>query len=121
MVMFVFADLTNVCNVAIFTCIYCIYLSLLYLFAFIVFICLCCMYLSLLYLFVFAMFMYIWVHVQYKRLSSYFRDILDQYGTAVDAAIATLICCSVRVPQSMGIGGGTCFKFQSILYHENSS
>ena len=102
MVMFVFADLTNVCNVAIFTCIYCIYLSLLY-------------------LFVFAMFMYIWVHVQYKRLSSYFRDILDQYGTAVDAAIATLICCSVRVPQSMGIGGGTCFKFQSILYHENPS
>uniref|UniRef100_A0A8D0F6A8 Gamma-glutamyltransferase 5 n=1 Tax=Strix occidentalis caurina TaxID=311401 RepID=A0A8D0F6A8_STROC len=37
------------------------------------------------------------------------RDILKSGGTAVDAAIAGLICTSVMNPQSSGLGGGVIF------------
>ncbi|NWY53403.1 GGT5 hydrolase, partial [Chionis minor] len=37
------------------------------------------------------------------------RDILKSGGTAVDAAIAGLICTSVMNPQSSGLGGGVVF------------
>ncbi|XP_051949632.1 gamma-glutamyltransferase 5a isoform X1 [Xyrauchen texanus] len=37
------------------------------------------------------------------------RDILQSGGSAVDGAIATLVCTTIIHPQSMGIGGGSIF------------
>uniref|UniRef100_A0A8C3TK36 Gamma-glutamyltransferase 5 n=1 Tax=Chelydra serpentina TaxID=8475 RepID=A0A8C3TK36_CHESE len=44
-----------------------------------------------------------------KICSDIGRDILRRKGSAVDAAIAALVCTSVLNPQSMGLGGGVIF------------
>uniref|UniRef100_A0A8C3CRL9 Glutathione hydrolase n=1 Tax=Cairina moschata TaxID=8855 RepID=A0A8C3CRL9_CAIMO len=49
-------------------------------------------------------------------LPFYHRDILKSGGTAVDAAIAGLICTSVMNPQSSGLGGGVVFT----IYNANT-
>ncbi|XP_061866214.1 glutathione hydrolase 5 proenzyme [Colius striatus] len=43
------------------------------------------------------------------------RDILKSGGTAVDAAIAGLICTSVMNPQSSGLGGGVVFTIYNAI------
>ncbi|PKU40868.1 hypothetical protein llap_8829 [Limosa lapponica baueri] len=57
------------------------------------------------------------------------RDILKSGGTAVDAAIAGLICTSVMNPQSSGLGGGVVFTIYNastepcnfVSYQQSSS
>ncbi|XP_034294457.1 glutathione hydrolase 5 proenzyme isoform X2 [Pantherophis guttatus] len=44
-----------------------------------------------------------------RRCSEVGRDILKRGGSAIDAAIAALVCTSVLNPQSMGLGGGVIF------------
>ena len=46
------------------------------------------------------------------NLSLIYRDVMKKGGSAVDSAIATLLCVGVHNSQSMGVGGG----FFMIIY-----
>lgn len=45
--------------------------------------------------------------VPMNSLEMFLRNMLEHGGSAVDGAIASLLCTSVVNPQSMGIGGGS--------------
>lgn len=51
-----------------------------------------------------------------NELKYYFRSILEKGGNAAEAAIATLFCEGVSMPQSMGLGGG----FLLTLYNKST-
>eukprot|EP00066_Takifugu_rubripes_P024514 XP_011613780.1 PREDICTED: gamma-glutamyltransferase 5 [Takifugu rubripes] len=51
------------------------------------------------------------------RCSRIGRDILQSGGSAVDGAIAALLCTSLVNPQSMGLGGGAIFTVMNSSGH----
>lgn len=51
-----------------------------------------------------------------KGCASIGSAMLDDGGSAVDAAIATLLCEGVMLPQSMGVGGG----FFAVIYNKTT-